>query len=411
MKPKTSSIQTSKTPKADKTKPSSSYNFLHLLKDVEESAKEPKREKKKEEPIIIQSKVEDFTKPVLDEDVFGELMQFMQPKSKEDPKNKKGGKDKLKNDKKKDKEQKTKDQNKGVKEQLKSAKITTPHKSVPKKPKIESMKQQIPDKKPISKKVEPLKKEVISEPKTLEELMKHPIQEIEVVDDEVAAFFTRYNAIQIIENPFKEEEFTEQNHFNHINEEDSDMGYDDDGFETIEKRLQEKNDPIPQAKTEISSFDQRTKNYLEKKQRKLDKLKEQSAPTFKPTINKKSELLDKKRAKAEDAVNRFDHLYDQDYINELKERKQKKCEEEEANKLKKEDLENCTFKPQINKYERGQFEDKVDISERQKVWAQNKQEKIREMQLFNQIKEVNECTFRPEITKTDFPVISKLYSK
>ena len=225
------------------------------------------------------------------------------------------------------------------------------------------------------KKQEKLKKEVVVEPRTIDELIRNP----HMSSDDENYWGDALDNYPTVKNPFREE--------------------------------QEPGSEKTTPKADFAAFDTRTKDYLDKKQKRLEKLKQDSAPTFKPTINKKSEILDKKRNRLDEKTTRFDNLYDVEYINKQQEKNLKRDNASGPYDLKEDDIENCTFRPQINKYERSPYDDKVDISERQKVWAQNKQEKIRELQEFKQIKEVTECTFKPDVNKSDLPVMSRLYYK
>lgn len=158
---------------------------------------------------------------------------------------------------------------------------------------------------------------------------------------------------------------------------------------------------------DFDAFQARTKEFEAKKLAKLEKLKEATAPKFKPTVNKKSELLDrKKRVESGAPLTRQEQLYEQNLLRKLQEMSLKR-EEEEAGKEK--ELAECTFKPQINKYERLPYDNKVAIADRAKQWEINRQDKLKELQQFKQLKEVNECTFKPETNKIDFPTVSKLY--
>ena len=253
---------------------------------------------------------------------------------------------------------------------------TTKEKRVPKSAKLTAKIQ--PEKTQPKKfeKPEKLKQEIIVEPRTIEELIRNP----HMSSDDENYWGDALDAYPTVKNPFHENKEPET----------------------------EKTAPKP----DFAAFDNRTRDYLDKKQKKLEKLKQESVPSFKPTINKKSEILDKKRNKLDDKTTRFDNLYDVEYINKQQEKNLKKDNGIVSHRdLKEEDREHCTFRPQINKYERSLLDDKIDISERQKVWTQNKQEKIRELQEFQQIKEVTECTFKPEVNKSDLPVMSRLYYK
>ena len=71
--------------------------------------------------------------------------------------------------------------------------------------------------------------------------------------------------------------------------------------------------------------------------------------------------------------------------------------------LKEEEEEECTFKPQI--YSKNQALDheiegqKISVVERTRMWAENRQKKLEMMKEQIVDKDIDECTFRPQIRK------------
>ena len=239
MKPRVGTAKNGKTSQPD-TK--ATYNFVQLMKEVENVTKEPKP---KPEPHVLSvtDAALDFTKDYLTNDQFGDLLQAVKPPPKD-----KGNKVlKYRGPK----------SAKTVKKEINEKNTKTPFKKATQPQK--------------------LKTSVIVEPVTIDDLIRQPLNSS---DDDIMMFEQMYRP-KIIPNPFKEESVDKK---------------------TITKP----------KKQDLSSFESRNKEYLEKKQKKLDKIKEEMEPTFKPSINKKSELIEKRKTPS--GVSRAEKLYNEEYI-------------------------------------------------------------------------------------------------
>ena len=70
--------------------------------------------------------------------------------------------------------------------------------------------------------------------------------------------------------------------------------------------------------------------------------------------------------------------------------------------MKEQEEEECTFKPQIhskNPYDNEVEGQKVSVVERTRMWAENRQKKIEMMKEQIVDKDIDECTFRPQVRK------------
>lgn len=336
--------------KSERTKtaaaePKKGYNFVQLLKEVETTAKEPKKARKDDPPPLPIQSAKDFTKEDIDVDQFGELLAELKPKKE-----------------KKDPKATTRVLRNGRKEPVKPDK--------PAKTPVSAK----DGNRPSMKKPEKLPQKVVMAPKTVDDLI-HERRYSESSDDDRFGFRPFHSEVGAIPgHPYGE---TEEHH------------------------SEEKAAP----KADFNAFEARIKEYEAKKQAKLERLKEQTAPTFKPTVNKKSEILDQKKRGFTGKTNRHDHLYDQNVVQKLQDLNLRRTAEKED----EEDLAECTFKPQINRYDRSPYDRQASIAERHRQWDQVRQEKIKELQEYKQVKETSECTFHPETNKQEIPAVSRLY--
>ncbi len=119
-------------------------------------------------------------------------------------------------------------------------------------------------------------------------------------------------------------------------------------------------------------------------------------PTFAPHINRISNKLDA-RAKEFEAAGqtrpeRWEILYGLNarYKNELEQRRQQ-CATERAEK------ESCSFRPHLISQDLSLDSETCNVEVRTNVWNQRREEKVKAMKRQGKEREMDECTFKPQL--------------
>jgi len=122
-----------------------------------------------------------------------------------------------------------------------------------------------------------------------------------------------------------------------------------------------------------------------------------ASASFHPIINQKSRKIDKhtSRSPMNRSFNRFDQLY-MNVDQQIAKKTALKALYEKENFLK--DIENCTFKPHINKKSKSNSYIRGGFVERNQNWQKYKEHKIKNMKDLKRNNEKQEWTFKPQVS-------------
>ena len=147
-------------------------------------------------------------------------------------------------------------------------------------------------------------------------------------------------------------------------------------------------------------FYRRNLEFLEKRQQKLKKLEKEAVGNFKPTINKKSEMLDKKRRNQQAKDSDFRAYESVTDLNQKQQALREEVESERYEKFGKEEEAHCTFQPKLNKYYGNAGLFNSNVADRNAEWDKKRGEKLQEKAVLQNERELDGCTFVPGLQKS-----------
>ena len=242
------------------------------------------------------------------------------------------------------------------------------------------------------------------EPKPVEVLDTQEASEDEIASEEAPEEFTGYEAIMDdYINAVVGEGLQDSKLYAEEAEQEDDNGLNDQDTASEECNANAKSEDSEKndAKAPLTAFEARAKQYEEKRKAKQQKLEKEamSKCSFKPQINKKSAKLDQQKSSTQRIV-RQQSLYELNKVRKVrKEELKETVEAERFEKYGAKEAQECTFKPKINsKKVPAEVADKKML-ERTDAWQTKKLEKMLKIIEDRKEKESASCTFKPKINK------------